>query len=476
MPGSAREPLGTIAVVGDGPTGLVAAIALRRALPRCAVTVIPAPADPAALADRTAALTPRSNAFLRQMGIEEGMLAARAGASLRLGTELTGWTSDQSRAVHPFGAAPPPEIAATSVSAALALADRFALPSDDPASPLSDIDYGLRLNPQAYTRALGALAAHLGVTRSPSGFAAAIGEAGGGIARVRLASGEDLTADLFVDCSGPTALVAQSLPPEPHIHWSRVLPVDRLLIPPAAGAPRLTALDRITATPLGWRGEVFGRDGTHAVFAASAEAGSPEAWAAAAGFAEAAVIPLAPGRRDQLWQANVICLGDAGVRFEPLHWLNAALVHAQVALLIELLPGRDLHPLEREEFNRRAAAMADRVRDFVALHYHAPTRAEGPFWGFAAGLAVPDTLCLTIDEFTRRGRLPFFEEDILPRDAWVFAMASLGIAPGPTARSVTLTPVARTALIRGHEARAAAAVQSALPYRDWLAAYLQSAR
>jgi tryptophan halogenase len=476
MQGSAREPLGTVAVVGDGPTGLAAAIALRRALPRCAITVIPAPADPAALADRTAALTPRSNAFLRQIGIHEEALVVRAGASHRLGTELLGWTGGETRAVHPFGAAPPPDVEGTAVSAALALADRFAHPSDDPASPLSDIDYALRLNPQAYTRLLGALAVHLGIVRCPAGFAAAACDASGSIARIRLTDGEDVTADLFIDCSGPAALVASALLPEPRVDWSLHLPVDRLLFPLDAAAPRITGLDSIAATSLGWRTEVRGRDVTHTVFATNSAAGSPEAWAAAAGFAEAAVIPISPGRRNRVWQANVICLGDAAAQFEPLHWLNAGLAHAQIALLIELLPGRDLHPLERDEFNRRAAAMADRVCDFLALHYRAPRLSEGPFWALASGLATSDGLRLTIEEFTRRGRLPFFEEDILPRDAWLFAMATLGIRPGPTARSMTLDAARRTALIRGHEARAKAAVQSAVPYREWLAAYLQSAQ
>lgn len=476
MPGSAREPLAAVAVLGDGPTGLAAAIALRRALPRCAVTVIPAPADPAALADGTPALNPRSMAFLGQLGLDETALAVRAGGAHRLGVELAGWTGPDASAVHAFGASAPPYIEAPAVSAALALAGRFAHPSDDPASPMSDVDYGLRINPAAYRRLLAGLAAHLGIACRSASFACTVGDGNGGVAQIVLADGERLAADLFFDCSGPAALLARALPPEHRVDWSDSLPVDRLLVAPPKEPPVLTPLDRIVATPLGWRAEVFGRDGVHALFAGNARLGSAEDCMAVAGFRDAQEIAIAPGRRARLWQANVVCLGDAGVQIEPLHWLNAGLAHAQIALLIELLPGRDLDPLERDEFNRRAAAMADRARDFAGLHYGGTRPPQGPFWAHAAQLTKPDSLRLTTGEFTRRGRLPFFEEDIMPRDAWVFAMAGIGLAPGPNARSVTMSPSARSALIRAQEARAQAAVRAAMPYRDWLASYLESAR
>lgn len=476
MRGSAREPLGKVVVVGDGPTGLAAAIALRRAVPQCAVTVVSAPADPGALADRTATLTPRSNAFLRQIGIDEAALAVRAGGCPKLGVELTGWMGAGTRSVHAFGAAPAPEIGSTAIATALAEADCFASPSDDRDSPLSEVDYALRFSPQAYTRLLATLSSHVGIIRSTPGFAGAVSDGKGGIATIRLTDGATLDADLFIDCSGPSALVAAALPAEPRADWSSVLPGDRLLVADKPGAPQLTPLDRITATPSGWRAEVFGRDGTHAVAVTNAAFCSSQDGRTTEDRTGTQVIAIAPGRRARLWQSNVICIGDSGVQFEPLLWLNASLVHAQIELLLELLPGRDIHPLERDEFNRRAAAMADRVRDFVCLHYRAPRLPEGPFWTLAANLDPPESLSLTLGEFTRRGRLPFFEEDIMPRDAWISAMTAVGIKPGPTARYASLSAADRAALARRQEQRAFAAVKQALPYREWLAAYLQSAQ
>lgn len=474
MPGSARSPLRRVVVAGDGPVGLAAAIAIRRALPRSEVILAPTPRDPAALADQAATTTPGSNAFHRRLGIEEEGLVVRAGASHRLATAFAGWTGGDGLAIHAYGAAAPDGVDGTAVPAALAREERFAHPSDDPASPLSDIDYGLRFSTPAYRRHLAALAARVGVLVRDAELAAAVPDQAGGIAQVRLADGESIAADLFVDCSGPRAAIASALPCQQTESWAQILPGDRLLLPAQPLPPALTPLDQVTATAFGWRTAVHGRDGRHIGFVASSSAGSAEEQAIAAGFEPRAVVAVEQGRRAQIWQGNVVCFGDAAAQFEPLHWLNLGLAHAQIELFLELLPGREPEPLERAEFNRRAGGMIDRVRDFIALHYCAPRAPKGAFWSLAAGLDRPDSLQLTLAEFVRRGRLPFFEDDLLPRDAWKFAMATIGVAPGPAARLLAVPPATIEALAANQRARVASAVQQTPPYPQWLNSYLKA--
>lgn len=473
MPASARSPLRRVAVAGHGPVGLAAAIALRRALPRSEVILVPVADDPAALADHAASTIPHSNAFHHRLGIEEEGLVVRAGASHRLATAFAGWTGGASLSIHPYGAAPPDGVRAGAVSAELAIGGRFAHPADDHTAALSDIDYALRFSPVAYRRHLAALAARLGVSSRDARLAVALPDGAGGIAQLKLADGEMIAADLFVDCSGPGAHVARALPQQRVESWSGILPCDSLLIPALPLPPELTPLDQVAASTMGWHCTVHGRDGTHVVFAASTAAGSPEQLANAAGFESQTMITIEPGRRRDIWQGNVVCFGDAAARFEPLHWLNLGLAHAQIELFLELLPGCEPEPLERREFNRRAGGMIDRVRDFIALHYCTPREAEGPFWNVAAALERPESLQLTLAEFLRRGRLPFFEDELLPRDAWKFAMATIGLSPGPAARLAAVPAATIQNLTAAHRARCAAAVQQAPPYREWLAAYLK---
>ncbi|MCX7283326.1 MAG: tryptophan 7-halogenase [Novosphingobium sp.] len=474
MPGSARDALRTIVVAGTGPVGLAAAIALRRALPSSMVTLVRTPDDPAALADSAATFLPQTNAFHDRLGIDEKGLILRCGASHRLALAFAGWTGPDHTTLQAYGAAPPDGVdprANPAMAATLAAAERFAIAPDDPALPLSDIDHALRVNPEAYRNHLAALARHLGVVGGDRLLRAAVPDGKGGLAEVVLEDGTRIGGDLFVDGSGPAARLASALPLQDREDWSGQLPCDRVLVARQEDQFRLTTMDEVAAMTTGWRASSFGRDGCHAHFAFQSDCGPDEAAVGAAGFESGTLVAIAPGRRAQAWQANVLCLGDAAAQFEPLHWMNLSLAHAQMALFLEHLPGREDEPLERAEYNRRAGAMADRVRDFIALHYCAKHRPEGRFWAQVATLERSDSLALTLAEYSGRGRLPYFEDDMVSRDAWKLAMATIGLAPGMAPRIAALPVASQAALADQHKARVAAALRQAIPYPQWLAAY-----
>ena len=67
----ARELPQRIVVAGDGPLGVLAAIALRRALPRAEVVVVAIPPDPAAFAERFGTALPFTNRLHDRLGITE---------------------------------------------------------------------------------------------------------------------------------------------------------------------------------------------------------------------------------------------------------------------------------------------------------------------------------------------------------------------------------------------------------------------
>ena len=80
----ARELPRRVIVAGDGQVGVLAAIALRQALPASEVLVVGTPPDPAALADRAATALPFTNRLHDRLGIEEERLVRETGASHRL--------------------------------------------------------------------------------------------------------------------------------------------------------------------------------------------------------------------------------------------------------------------------------------------------------------------------------------------------------------------------------------------------------
>lgn len=471
MPSEARAALNAIVVVGDGQVGLAAAIALRRALPRAAVTVVRCQPDPSAIADRSMTSLPRTDAFHERIGLEEDGFIMHAGASHRLGVRFLNWQQQNASYIHGYGAG---SVGDETVSQCLADANKFANPTEDTVSPLSDIDYALRYHQPAYRGRLVALANHLGVHQLAVPMTAAMSDGNGGIAQIALANGENVTADLFVDCSGPQALLMDATQQASFQSWSAMLPCNRLMLAAAPAAPALSVTDTIEAHNFGWRSTIFGRDGAHHAFAYHADVGSEAEIASGLGQESGEVIALEPGRPANSWVGNVVAFGDAAAAFEPLHWINLALAHEQILLFLELLPGRDIEARERAEYNRRAGAMADRVRDYIGLHYSAPNPPEGPFWQHAVRLQRSSGLALTLSEYTKRGRLPFFEEETLPRESWQSAMDCIGIAAGPNAQSLSTPKEIVADRLKKQQMRSAKALELAAPYPAWLKKHIES--
>src|SRR5690606_13125413 len=186
------------------------------------------------------------------------------------------------------------------------------------------------------------------------------------------------------------------------------------------------------------------------------------------GAEPAGVVQISPGRAAEPWVGNVVALGDAAAQIEPLAGFALDLAHRQLDLLLELLPGREVHPLERAEFNRRAGMMADRTRDTLAAHYAAPRARE-----VYGDLPVSDELALSLDLFARRGRLPFFEESPLLKQETSSLLRALGHpeGQGPVMRADKDQADART---RAFAATAQAALNAAPPYGEWLARAIAS--
>jgi len=474
-----RELPRRIVVAGDGQLGVLAAIALRRALPSSDVLVVGAPLDPVALADRAPTALPFTNKLHDRLGIDEDRLVREAGASHRLVVRYHGWGGRGHEGVAPYGAAIDPRLktgfardwgggprnASTaappgSIAEVLAAAGRFAPPSGGPNSPLAELDYALRWNVPAYRDLLIAEAQRIGVryTRGAVGGFQPDGE--GGMAALGIDGMGAVEADLFVDCTGPGAALLSALPGFARQSWSGTLPI-RALLHGRPGEPLLHLEDRVTLSTVGWLSEMAGRDGRQAVLA-MVEGTTQDQARAALPAEPGEVVPIDPGCAAQAWLGNVVALGDAAAHFEPLGWLNLDLAHRQLALLLELLPGRTPDPRERAEFNRRAALMAARVRDLLAAHYAAPAAAHLDL------LDRSSELELVLDQHTRRGRLPFMEEAPLLVQEHSALLRALGHEEGGGPLAAAADPREAEAAAGAFAAKAQAALQGTPPYALWL--------
>lgn len=475
-----REPLRRVVVVGDGPLGAMAALALRRALPATQVVVIGVPPHPASFAERSPGALPFSLWLLERLGISEEELVQKCGGSHRLamryvagdwqkvaayGAEVdprkhSGFARDWGNGPRNASQPAPPG----SLAEILAASGRFAPPSPNGESPLASVEYAMRWNAGALRGLLAEKAQAAGVQRVAGPISALRPDGKGGVAALAIAGAGEIEADLVVDCSGPEAAALSGLPDAGRIDWSRELPVVGAVFGPS-GHPMAALDDQLTLTESGWRWDVPGRDGLASILTV-AEGASREAAEGAPGGGTA-MVPLSPGRFAASWIGNVVALGDAAVQLDPLAGFATDLAHRQLGLLLELLPGREIHALERGEFNRRAALMADRARDVLVAHCYSPQARE-----VFRDIVVPDELRLIIDQFERRGRIPFFEESPLLTQEWASLLTALSYTAGEGALTQASDPGLVQSAAQAFAARADAALRAAPLYREWLASAL----
>ena len=473
----AERAIRNVCVVGGGLVACSAALAFARALPQAQVSLLPIPRDPSALSDRMPGSLPAIHRFHAALGMDELDLVRDGTAIHLLGTRFENWSASGEPWLHVFGDYGMPAGGAPfhsvwqrawqqgralpfhhyAAAAVLAEAGKFAHPGADPQSPLGTFLYALRLDPVRYQARLEAAAEPLaceageidGIERREDG----------GIGTLRLVDGRRIEADLFLDCTGPSARLLSTLNPD-FESWSDWLPCDRITFVEGP-VDKPSACDRVRGGEYGWQVEARLTDRTL----------TAKVWSSRFG-AEVGddAISIRPGRRRDPWIRNVLALGDSAVSVDPLHGTNLHLAQSAILRALELLPGRDCHPLELREYVRRTDQEVTRVRDFLALHYLRSGRSDSPFWTSMAGRQPPASLALTIDQFQRRGRLPFFEEESFDRQSWLAALLGLGMIPEDAelaAGGVDLDQA--TAAMDALAARLAALAQRFPPYAELLA-------
>lgn len=432
----------SILIVGGGSAGWMAAAAISRAFgASVSIRVLEDPAqreDTGVLAPFEATL-PSLNAFNASLGLDETVLMAAANATFRLGTSFQGWTRRDHDYIHPFsefggaiegtpfhhywlklkttGKAPALEDFA--LAAVAARKGRFSRPSDDQRSVASTMSYGLHLEVAAYIAALKAIAMAKGVACVAAAFGDIDrGSAASDIEAVITADGRRFEADLFVDATGQKGEVIGRLGSD-RVDYSPWLPCDRLTdAPPGSGG--VAPLTEARALREGWLLRAPLRSGARAV---RVSVGSDRAE-----VPEGATV-FSNGRRSATWIGNCVAIGLSAVTLEPLEASGLHLVQSGVSKLLGLFPAGPAMSASAAEYNRLMAAEADRLRDFMILHYRANARVGEPFWDRMRTMPLPEELAHKIRMFTSRGRVSLYDEETFEESSWIAVFLGQNIVP-----------------------------------------------
>ena len=195
-------------------------------------------------------------------------------------------------------------------------------------------------------------------------------------------------------------------------------------------------------------------------------------------LAEPRLIRFTTGRRKQLWNRNVVCMGLASGFLEPLESTAIHLIQVTIQRLILLFPapGR----LSRSGgANSIAPSQAEYeyIRDFIILHYHANNRVGEPFWDACRNMSIPDSLRHRIELFRETAGIFCATEDLFQLTSWLQVLWGQGVRPQATHPFVeAVAPHDRAGYLRDLRGLIAQATQTAAGPRGFHRAALRGAR
>jgi tryptophan 7-halogenase len=444
----------SVVILGGGTAGWMTAAALAKTFGRrLAITLLES--EEIGTVGVGEATIPTIHWFNQLIGLDEAAFLRETKASYKLGIEFVDWLRPGHRYFHPFGqyGVELPGVAfhqrwlkaradgldvplsALSLATQLAAEGRFAKPSGGAQSILSSLGYAYHFDASLYARHLRGIAEGGGVMRVEGRLAGVEREGERGlVAALTTERGDQIAADLFIDCSGFRALLIEGQMGAVLEDWSRWLPCDRAVAVPCARLAETTPYTRSIARHAGWQWRIplQHRIGNGHVFC-SRHIGEDEATATllanldGEALAEPRVLRFTAGTRRAAWRGNVVAIGLASGFLEPLESTSIHLIQSGIAKLLTLFPDRDCDPALAERYNALLNADMDGIRDFLILHYHATQRDE-PLWREVRTVALPDTLLAREEHYRRSGRLMLDPEELFRDASWHAVLNGQGIA------------------------------------------------
>ena len=454
---SANDALRRIVIVGGDLTGWTAAAGLAHALrgSGCSITLLEV--DDLINVEPAQYTAPSTLDFFRHLGIDEDELIRQTGATLRLGTGLHYRNHETDHRILAFGTqggtmgvVPFHHYVARqklrgidtnlnrfSATAMAARAGRVSRPTDEGAAAMPPVGYGLNMNTEKLTQLLGNNATLNGVEAIRVGIDAVdLDPASGYIRQLRLADGNTLAADLYVDCSGEAALLIGAAIGVPFEDWREYLPCSRVVAATTQSDRDNTPVHHLAATDDGWLSTTPLRyRAAHRLLYPAEFVGDDEAarrlGSHLGGFeAEAfSTHDMPSGRRREMWARNCVAIGSAAGFVEPLDVSSLHMSQRAVLALARRLPASPASPALAADYNRRMAADYESLRDFAHLHYVASAWRQSEFWREMRDYRRPASLQQRIELFRARGFLQLDDEDPWPEASWVAGLLSAGIWP-----------------------------------------------
>lgn len=421
MPGQT----GRVVITGGGSAGWLTACIIAAEHSRAGgdlqVTVVESPDLPTiGVGEGT---WPSMRSTLDNIGIEETRFLRATRSSFKQGTCFRGWRDGDDTYVHPFSlpqkyadlnlaphwlADPGDTAFAQAVCPQGRLLQGHRAPKQITTPEYAFlVNYGYHLDAGRFAELLSAHAVtRLGVQHVKANVTGVNSSDHGDIASLRTDRAGDLGGDLFVDCSGASALLLSGHYKVPFISRRDRLFNDRALaaqLPYDREDAPIASATLSTALSTGWVWDIglAHRRGVGYVYSSAhqsedAATAELEAYLAAIGArpgTELRRIGFEPGYRREFWCRNCVAVGMSAGFIEPLEASALVMVELAASMIAEQLPAtRTLMDIVARRFNDKFRYRWERILDFLKLHYVLSRRGEDYWRDHRAASSIPPSL------------------------------------------------------------------------------------
>lgn len=454
-----------IVIAGGGTAGWMAAAALSKKLGSIAqITLIES--DEIGTIGVGEATIPPIRAFHKLLGIDEKAFIKATQASFKLGISFENWQNIGKDYFHSFGQTGQHTWIAEFIHFWLhgkqlnianqfgdyclehsaALENKFALGQNQKTA----LNYAYHLDAGLYAQFLRHFSENLGVKRIQGKICQVNqNEQNGFISSVKLDSGQTVSGDLFIDCTGFRGLLIEQTLHTGYQDWSHWLPCDSAVAVQTEKNTAARPYTRAIAQNYGWQWQIplQNRVGNGFVYC-SKYLSDDDAKAQflnnldSKPINEPRVIKYKTGRRLKNWNKNCIAIGLSSGFVEPLESTSMHLIMIGITRLIQLFSFDTINDSIVDEYNQQCLTEIEKIRDFIILHYHVTDRTDTGFWRYCQSMPIPESLKHRIEVFKENALTFQHANELFRTDSWTQVMLGQGITPKQYHQAVTSMPKA----------------------------------
>lgn len=438
-----------VVIAGGGTAGWVAAAALSKRL-KGLIEVVLIESEEIGTVGVGESTVPPVLLFHNLLGIDEQEFMKATDATFKLAISFENWGQTGDQYFHPFGVTGKGSFLTDFQHYYLhGLSQGVDAPFGDYCYELqaakqhkfgktdkSTINYAYHLDAGRYARFLRKFSEDLGAVRIEGKIAQVQQHVNGDIRSLVLESGQEITGDLFIDCTGFRALLIEQSLNTGYEHWDHWLPCNKAVVVQTESAATLPPYTRAMAHDSGWQwriplqhrvgnGLVYASDYLSDEQAKQRLLGNLETPA----LIEPRMLSYQTGRRKKLWNKNCIAIGLSSGFIEPLESTSIFLFMSGIIRLLRLFPFNGVTPALMDEYNQQSITEVEKIRDFIILHYHQTERNDSPFWQYCRTMSIPDTLAHRIELFKESAHAFQTGDEMFRLESWSHVMLGQRLQP-----------------------------------------------